>query len=191
MDNNDIDLEKGMNSVYHNNNSNNLNNSINMTERTKPKGILVNNHRESYENWFVDTIIRSGLFIFGMGVLVPLIVLAFYYSNKNYDCATHLMSINTIFLCCGVKTTILFIIYSVRLYNESSLTNVSERTINFFKKFSKVHFFYEIVYNSFIIYLIYGIRLSNCNIVPLSYLIIYLVLNFFGMFLYWLSSFYK
>ncbi len=181
MDNNDIDIEKGMNPIHEN--------TINMAERPKPKGIIVNNHRESYENWFVDTIVRVGLGIFGLAVLIPIIVLAFYYSSKNYDCNTHLMGINTLLLCCGFKTTVLLIIYVVRLYNESSLTTVSDRVINFFKRFSKVHFFYEIIYNSFIIYLISNMRLSNCDIVPFTYLIIYLVLNFFGIFLYWLSSF--
>ena len=72
-----------------------------------------------------------------------------------------------------------------RLKEEGKVTSI----LYPFKRFSKVHFFYEIIYNSFIIYLISNMRLSNCDIVPFTYLIIYLVLNFFGIFLYWLSSF--
>ncbi len=182
MDNNDIDIEKGMNPIHQKN-------SINMAEKPKPKGIIVNNHKESYENWFVDTIIRVGLFTVGLVVFVPIIVLAFYFSSKNYDCTTHLMNINTLLICCGAKTTILFLILGARLYNESSLTTVSDKTITFFKKFSVVHFYYEVIYNSFIIYIISNMKLSNCNIVPFSYIIIYLVLNYFALFLYWISNF--
>ena len=163
-------------------------NIINMADGIKPKGILINNHRESYENWFVDTIIRTGFFIFSSIIFIPLIVLGIYYSTKNYNCNTHIINTKTLLLCCGIKTLVAYIILSARIYNESSLTTVSDKIINFFRRFSKVHIFYEMFYNSFIVYSIHNMKISNCDMIPFTYFIIYLILNYFGIFIYWICK---
>ncbi len=178
MDNNNIDIEKGMNPIH---------SSINDNQRDKPKGILVNNHRESYENWFVDTVVRLGLLFFISIICVPLFTIGIFFSTRKYECTTNLISIRWLLLCSGIKNLICYIIIVTRLYAESSLTIVSECTINWLKRITKIHMLYEIIYNCFVVYAISGANLSNCDVAPFSYLIIYLVLNFFGIFLYLMS----
>lgn len=179
MDDNNIDIEKGMNPMHSQIDDDN--------QKNKPKGILVNNHRESYENWFVDTIVRFGLLFFISIVCVPLFTIGIFFSTRNYECATRLIDVKWLLLCAGIKNLICYLIMVSRLYAESSLSSVSERKINWLKRFTKVHMIYEIIYNCFIIYAISGTKLSNCDVAPFSYLIIYLVLNFFGIFLYLMS----
>jgi hypothetical protein len=194
MNDNNIDIENQMNPIHSylkKNNSMNNEEDIIESQSLKPKGILVNNHKESYENWFVDTIVRTGLFVFASIVFLPIIILGIYFSFKKYSCNTHIININLLLLCAGIKNLIAYIILGSRLYAESSLTTVSDRTITHLKRMTKFHLFYEIVFNTFIVYSISSSKVSNCDSVPFTYLIIYLVINFFGIFLYLISSFHK
>lgn len=173
------DIENSINPMYYN-----INDDF---QKDKPRGILVNNHRES-ENWFVDTIARLGILFFISLFCIPLFTLGIIYSTRNYECETHLIGIKWLLLFSGIKNLIFYLIFISRLYVESNLTKFSDKKINWLKKFTKVQVLYEIFYNGFIVYAISGAKLSNCDIAPFSYLIIYLVLNFFGIFLYLLTK---
>ncbi len=182
----DTDIEKGMNPL-HKKSDDHIEETDNL--RPKPKGIIVNNRPGSYENWFVDTIIRTGCFVLVSFLLVPLIVFGLYFSVSNYKCETHLIGINWLLLCCAIKTLIAYLIIALRLYSESNISEISELTIRRLKIITNFHIFYEVFYNTFIIYSISSFNMSNCDMAPFVYLIIYLVINYFGIFLYFLSKF--
>lgn len=187
MDNdNDKDIEKGMNPLH-------KKSDYYTEESNKPtpklKGIIINNHTKSYENWFVNTIIRVGCFILVSVLLVPLVIFGLYFSLNNFSCKTNWINVNWLLFCCGIKTLIAYMIIVSRLYSESNITDVSDLTIKRLETITKFHMFYEVFYNTFIIYSISSFSLSNCDMAPFIYLIIYIVINFFGIYLYFVSKY--
>ena len=152
-------------------------------EKPLLRSILVNNNnKESYENWFVDTFIRIVLLFFASIIFVPLFTIGIFLSFRNCNCYTNLISIHWLLFCSGLKTLIGYIIIVLRLYAESVISEVSYSTITRLRILKKIHIAFEIFYNTFIVYVISNSKLSNCDTIPFFYVIIYLILNFFGCF---------
>ena len=160
----------------------NSNKNYEIKSKFSSREFIVNNHNNSFDNWFVDTFIRIGIVLITSIFFIPVIIIGIIFSFGNYTCETNWLSIHWILFSTGLKTFIGYYIIVSRLYSESIIADVSYSKIIRLVKLWNYYIIFEIFYNLYITYEISNIKLSNCNIRPLTYLIIYLILNFIGYF---------
>ena len=154
-------------------------NCYEIEQKSLSKGFIDNNHN-SFDNWFVDTFIRIGIILMISILFIPIFVVSLIFSFIKYHCETDFISINWLLFYTGLKTMIGYNIIVSRLYVESVIAEAEYSTIIKLKKLWNIHMIFEIFSNLFIAYIVSKTKLSNCDMIPFIYLIIYLVLNFIG-----------